>query len=142
MGEQLTVHALSQEFTVSERTLRRDFRERLSSLSLDYRQGTWSLSGLNEGMRTDRDILHFARVASTDQLFPVMDSKLISVLTDNSIESPFIVWQVPPERKPTHVGSFWRITQAIVDRALLDVTTAGQLYRWFAPYRLVFFDSS
>lgn len=142
MGEQLSVHALSQEFMVSERTLRRDFRERLSCLSLDYRQGAWSLSGLNEGVRTDRDILHFSRVTSTDQLFPVMDRKLISVLTDNSIESPFIVWQVPPERKPTHAGSFWRITQAIVDRALLDVTTAGQLYRWFAPYRLVFFDST
>lgn len=142
MGEQLSVQALSEEFAVSARTLRRDFRERLSCLLLDYRKGAWSLSNLNEGVRTDRDILHFARVTSTDQLFPVMDSKLISVLTDKSIESPFIVWQVPPERKPTHAGSFWRITQAIVDRALLDVTTAGKLYRWFAPYRLVFFDST
>lgn len=142
MGEHLPVQALSQEFMVSERTLRRDFRERLSCLSLDYHQGAWSLSNLNEGVRTDRDILRFARITSTDQLFPIMDSKLISVLTDNSIESPFIIWQVPPERKPTHPGSFWRITQAIVDRALLDVTTAGQLYRWFAPYRLVFFGST
>ncbi|KHE01485.1 transcriptional regulator [Pantoea stewartii] len=141
MGERLSVHALSQEFMVSERTLRRDFRERLSCLSLDYHQGAWSLSGLNEGVRTDRDILRFARVTSADQLFPVMDSKLISVLTDNSIESPFIVWQVPPERKPSNPASFWRITQAIRDRVLLDVTTTGQLYRWFAPYRLVFFGS-
>lgn len=141
MGEQLSVQALSQEFMVSERTLRRDFRERLSCLALDYRQGAWSLSSLNEGVRTDRDILHFARVTSTDQLFPVLDNKLISVLTDKSIESPFIVWQQSPERKPTHPSSFWRITQAIVDRVLLDVTTVGQHYRWFAPYRLVFFSS-
>lgn len=142
MGEQLSVQALLQEFMVSERTLRRDFRERLSCLSLDYRQGAWSLTSLNEGVRTDRDISHFARVISTDQLSPVMGSKLISVLTDKSIESPFIVWQVPPERKPTHSGNFWRITQAIVNRALLNVTSGEQLYRWFAPYRLVFFDSA
>lgn len=141
MGEQLSIQALSQEFMVSERTLRRDFRERLSCLSLDYRQGNWALSSLNEGMHSDRDILHFARVTSTDQLFPLMDRKLISVLRDKSIESPFIVCQVPLERKPINLGCFWRITQAIVDRALLDITSLGQLYRWFAPYRLVFFDS-
>lgn len=30
MGERLSVSGLSQEFRISERTLRRDFRERLS----------------------------------------------------------------------------------------------------------------
>jgi predicted DNA-binding transcriptional regulator YafY len=39
MGERLSVTGLSQEFRISERTLRRDFRERLSCLELTYQQG-------------------------------------------------------------------------------------------------------
>lgn len=141
MGERLSVTGLSLEFRISERTLRRDFRERLSCLELTYRQGCWSLAHQHEGLRTNRDILHFARVTRTEQLFPAMDNRLISVLTDSSVEPPFIVWQSPPERKPGPFGSFWRITQAILERTLLDLTVEGQHYRWFAPYRLIYFEN-
>ncbi|EWG73131.1 MULTISPECIES: DeoR family transcriptional regulator [unclassified Enterobacter] len=141
MGERLSVTGLSQEFRISERTLRRDFRERLSCLELTYQHGCWSLSQQHEGLRTNRDILHFARVTRTEQLFPAMDNRLISVLTDSSVEPPFIVWQSPPERKPGPFGSFWRITQAILERTLLDLTAEGLQYRWFAPYRLIYFEN-
>ncbi|QWC67496.1 WYL domain-containing protein [Enterobacter mori] len=139
MGERLSVTGLSREFCISERTLRRDFRERLSCLELTYQKGCWSLTHQHEGLRTNRDIQHFARVTRTEQLFPAMDNRLISVLTDSSVEPPFIVWQSPPERKPGPFGSFWRITQAILERTLLDLTAEGQQYRWFAPYRLIYF---
>jgi len=142
MGERLSVQALSQEFRVSERTLRRDFRERLVCLELTYQRGCWSLARQQEGIRTNRDILHFARVTRTEQLFPAMDNRLISVLTDSSVEPPYIVWQSPPEHRPGPFGSFWRITQAILERTLLDLTTEGQQYRGFAPYRLIYFDNS
>lgn len=141
MGERLSVTGLSQEFRISQRTLRRDFRERLSCLELTYQQGCWSLAHQHEGLRTNRDILHFARVTRAEQLFPAMDNRLISVLTDSSVEPPFIVWQSPPERKPGPFGSFWRITQAILERTLLDLTAEGQQYRWFAPYRLIYFEN-
>ncbi|QXB20643.1 WYL domain-containing protein [Lelliottia amnigena] len=142
MGEKLSVQALSEEFAVSARTLRRDFRERLSCLALKYHQGAWSLSPLHDGIRTNRDIIHFARVTRTEQLFPAMDNRLISVLTDASVEPPYIVWQSPPGHKPGPFGSFWRITQAILERTLLDLTVSGHPYRWFAPYRLIYFENS
>ncbi|WP_254056296.1 DeoR family transcriptional regulator [Enterobacter cloacae complex sp.] len=138
MGEQLSVQALSLEFQISERTLRRDFRERLSCLELTYRQGNWSLAQPLSGIHTNRAILHFARATSIEQLFPAMDNKLIAVLTDSSIPSPYIVWLSPPGRKPTPFGGFWRITQAILDRTLLDLTVDTEQYRWFAPYRLIY----
>ncbi|MGV4094398.1 WYL domain-containing protein [Citrobacter freundii] len=141
MGEQLSVTGLSREFRISERTLRRDFRERLSCLELTYQQGCWSLAHQHEGLRTNQDILHFARVTRTEQLFPAMDNRLISVLTDSTVEPPFIVWQSPPERKPGPFGSFWRITQAILERTLLDLTAEELQYRWFAPYRLIYFEN-
>ncbi|MEA3941133.1 WYL domain-containing protein [Enterobacter ludwigii] len=142
MGEQLSVRALSLEFQVSERTLRRDFRERLSCLELSYRQGSWSLAHPHYGTYTSREILHFARVTSLEQLFPAMDNKLIAVLTDSSIPSPYIVWLSPPGCKPTPFGGFWRITQAILDRTLLDLTVDTEQYSWFAPYRLIYFENS
>lgn len=142
MGEQLSVQALSAEFQISERTLRRDFRERLSCLELTYRQGSWSLVHPHTGTYTSREILHFARATSLEQLFPALDNKLIAVLTDSNIPSPYIVWLSPPGYKPTPFGGFWRITQAILDRTLLDLTADTQQYRWFAPYRLVYFENS
>ncbi|WPG19973.1 WYL domain-containing protein [Kosakonia cowanii] len=142
MGEQLSVQALSLEFQISERTLRRDFRERLSCLELAYRQGNWSLAQPLSGIHTNRAILHFARATSIEQLFPAMDNKLIAVLTDSSIPSPYIVWLSPLGRKPTPFGGFWRITQAILDRTLLDLTVDTEQYRWFAPYRLIYFENS
>ena len=42
-GETLFIRKLATEFGVSERTLRRDFRERLMYLDLDYYQGQCSL---------------------------------------------------------------------------------------------------
>ena len=66
MGERLSVSGLSQEFHISERTLRRDFRERLSCLELTYQQGCWSLAHQHEGLRTNRHIQHFARVTRTE----------------------------------------------------------------------------
>lgn len=142
MGEQLSVQALSLEFQISERTLRRDFRERLSCLDLTYRQGCWSLAHPQTGTYTSREILHFARVTSLEQLFPAMDSKLMAVLTDSSIPSPYIVWLSPPGHKPTPFGGFWRITQAILDCTLLDLIVDTEQYRWFAPYRLIYFENS
>ena len=97
---------MALEFKISERTLRRDFRERLSCLELIYRQGSWSLAQPLSGIHTNRAILHFARATSIEQLFPAMDNKLIAVLTDSSIPSPYIVWLSPPVRKPTPFGGF------------------------------------
>lgn len=142
MGERLSVKALSEEFIVSERTLRRDFRERLSCLALQYRQGFWSLSELQSGLRTNRDIIHFARITSIEQLFPALDTKLISILTDSTVESPYIVFLSPPDRKPTPFGGFWRITQAILERTLLSLTVGDKQYRGFSPYRLIYFENS
>ncbi|WJY14641.1 WYL domain-containing protein [Pectobacteriaceae bacterium CE90] len=141
MGETLSVRLLSEEFTVSERTLRRDFRERLVHLDLQYRRGHYSLSKSQRGVRSDRDIIHFSRVTCTEQLFPAMDSKLISILINNTVDSPYNVYLSPPDRKPTLFGGFYRITQAILDRVMTGLTVGGRQYRKLAPYKLIYFEN-
>lgn len=59
-GETLFIRKLATEFGVSERTLRRDFRERLMYLDLDYYQGQCSLRTDIHSTRQEIDILTFA----------------------------------------------------------------------------------
>ena len=59
-GETLFIRKLATEFGVSERTLRRDFRERLMYLDLDYYQGQCSLRSDIHSTRQEIDILTFA----------------------------------------------------------------------------------
>ncbi|HHR5143367.1 TPA: transcriptional regulator, partial [Escherichia coli] len=42
-GESLSLKTLSDEFGVTERTLQRDFHQRLVHLDLEYRNGRYSL---------------------------------------------------------------------------------------------------
>lgn len=141
MGEKLSLKALAQEFMVSERTLRRDFRERLICLELQYTRGYWSLAQPPDGIRTNQDILRFARVTCTEQLFPAMDRKLISILIDNTVDSPYIVYLSPPGKKPAVFGGFYRITQAILDCVLTGLTVGKQCYKSLAPYKLIYFEN-
>lgn len=43
LGESLSLKTLSDEFGVTERTLQRDFHQRLVHLDLEYRNGRYSL---------------------------------------------------------------------------------------------------
>lgn len=43
VGESLSLKTLSDEFGVTERTLQRDFHQRLVHLDLEYRNGRYSL---------------------------------------------------------------------------------------------------
>ena len=46
-GESLSLKTLSDEFGVTERTLQRDFHQRLVHLDLEYRNGRYSLRRLS-----------------------------------------------------------------------------------------------
>ena len=93
--------------------MRRDFRERLSCLELTYQQ-VLVTAHQHEGLRTNRHILHFARVTRTEQLFPAMDNRPISVLTDSSVEPPLSF--APHRAQAPSLRQFRRITQAILER--------------------------
>ena len=59
-GETLYVRKLAAEFGVSVRTLRRDFRERLMYLDLDYQSGYCRLRAGVSGAQGELDVLTFA----------------------------------------------------------------------------------
>ncbi|MCK1143539.1 WYL domain-containing protein [Providencia stuartii] len=89
--------------------------------------------------RTDKDILRFAAITHVTSLFPALDRKLLTVLLDPTIDSPFIVYHTPPEQRPSLFGGFYVLTQAIVKRRLLQFTHQGKSITNVAPYKLIYY---
>ena len=56
-GETLNMARLAAEFGVSVRTLRRDFRERLMYLDLEYRRGQYRLRSTGGGVQVRQQLL-------------------------------------------------------------------------------------
>ncbi|EKN3947806.1 WYL domain-containing protein [Yersinia enterocolitica] len=139
-GEGLSINALASEFNVSPRTLRRDFNQRLIYLDLEQVEGIYRLAKSPVGSRTDGDIIHFAKVTHMAQFFPALDSKLLSVLLNKNVGSPYVVYHAPPKNPPALFGGFYRITQAIIDNVFIELNVQGNEYPNLAPYRLVYFD--
>lgn len=139
-GEALSTGQLAGEFNVSERTLRRDFNQRLVYLDLECENGVYRLAKGRNGIRSDRDIISFARLTHVAQVFPSLDSRLLSLLLNGQHDSPFIVYHKPPASMPTLFGGFYRLTQAIVDQRRVSLRVGADYFPELAPYRLIYFD--
>ncbi|EEY5708897.1 DUF932 domain-containing protein [Escherichia coli] len=91
-GETLNMRKLAAEFGVSERTLHRDFRERLIYLDLEYQDGCCRLlTGGRQEIREEA-AMQFARQSGTGALFPDMDHHLVSSLLSSKDSSPCLIW--------------------------------------------------
>lgn len=80
-GETLSVRKLAAEFGVSARTLRRDFRERLMYLDLEYRNGLCRLPEHHNPARHGQDVLMFVRQTGMENVFPGLDNRLVNTLS-------------------------------------------------------------
>lgn len=92
-GETLSVNKLAVEFGVSVRTLRRDFRERLMYLNLEYRHGHCRLLSDPGMAQRAPGTLSFMRNVGLHDVFPETDLRLVNTLTDSEGISPCLVWQ-------------------------------------------------
>lgn len=93
-GETLNMARLATEFGVSVRTLRRDFRERLIYLDLEYRRGQCRLRSTGGGVQGELDALTFAHRAGLADIFPGLDRRLAGMLLTAG-GMPCLVWQPP-----------------------------------------------
>lgn len=69
-GENLNMRHLAEEFGVSVRTLRRDLRERLTGLDLEYNDGHCRLVTADSAGQRERSGLTLARQSDMEALFP------------------------------------------------------------------------
>ncbi|MGC0807313.1 WYL domain-containing protein [Pantoea agglomerans] len=136
-GETLNLSKLAVEFGVSVRTLRRDFRERLIYLDLEYHNGNCRLLTGGSVVRREHIALAFARQSGVAGLFPGLDHRLVNTLLESGIEAPCIVWQPASTIGESHQGIFQRITSAITGRRRITLLAEGHRCEQLAPYRLI-----
>lgn len=137
-GETLDMRLLAAEFGVSVRTLRRDFRERLMYLDLEYRDGTCRL--LSGSHQRELAVLAFARQSGVEALFPDMDNHMISSLLSGPGESPCLIWSESVPLSPSRSGLFTRLIRAISEHRRVTLLAEGCRCSGLAPYRLVLFN--
>ena len=141
-GETLNVRNLATEFGVSLRTLRRDFRERLIYLDLEYQQGLCRLASGVGQRHAEKDVLAFARRIGIADLVPGLDSQMIKALLSADDTSPCITWPVAfqPHRASLLSTHFGTLVDTITTRQRVLLLTPACRYERLAPYRLMFHD--
>lgn len=131
-GETLDMSLLAAEFGVSIRTLRRDFRERLMYLDLEYRDGTCRL--LSGSYQRELAVLTFARQSGVETLFPDMDNHMVSSLLSGPGESPCLIWAESEPLSPPRPGIFTRLVRAISEHRRVTLfrtcTIPPRTLRW------------
>lgn len=134
-GETLDLRKLATEFGVSVRTLRRDFRERLMYLDLEYRKGQCRL--LSGGRQRELAVMTFVRQSGVEALFPGMDNHLVASLLSGPGESPCLIWQGVAQASSPDLGVFTRLVSAVSEHRKVTLLGSGCRCTDLAPYRLV-----
>ncbi|EKN5936259.1 transcriptional regulator [Yersinia enterocolitica] len=135
-GETLNMARLATEFGVSVRTLRRDFRERLMYLDLEYRRGQCRLRSTGGGVQGELDALTFAHRAGLADIFPGLDRRLAGMLLTAG-DMPCLVWQPPQSMSQASSLVFYRLVSAITACQRVLLLADGERCDGLAPYRLI-----
>lgn len=135
-GETLNLQALSGEFGVSERTLRRDFYQRLVHLDIIGENGTYRLSE-NATRDYSPGALSFARSTGIARIIPSQSRQLMHLLMNETGTSPCFIWHDSPPSW-AHADSFHRLAEAIHQHQVVSLLVGGVRHDTLEPYRLIY----
>lgn len=125
-GESLSLKTLSDEFGVTERTLQRDFHQRLVHLDLEYRNGRYSLRRQSSPGAIP-EMLSFIQNTGIARILPLRNGRLITCLTDNQEPSPCLIWLPAPDITATFPECFSQLILAI--RQCIHISLMAE--RWY-----------
>lgn len=137
-GESLSIQSLADEFGVSERTLQRDFHQRLGHLDIIQDNGCYRLSS---DLHPDLSpvTLSFIRNTGIARIIPADDRELMNLLVGSSDPSPCFIWHSPLKPHVALPEFFTRLVRAISEQVHISVLIDGQRHDGLAPYRLIHF---
>ncbi|MFE3919516.1 helix-turn-helix transcriptional regulator [Escherichia coli] len=137
-GESLSLKALSDEFGVTERTLQRDFHQRLIHLDLENEEGRYRLRA-GVGQAFTPEMLSFIRNTGIAQILPVQNSRLMSWLTGDQASFPCLIWFSQLKVTATLPDCFSRLIQAIRQQLFISLLSDGRRHSSLEPYRLIYY---
>lgn len=135
-GESLSMKALSGEFGVSERTLRRDFHQRLLHLDITSNNGNWRLS-TNPMRDHTPGALAFARNTGIARLIPSQSRQLMQLLMDENGTSPCLIGHVQ-QQSGILPDCFQRLAEGIYHHRMVCLLVKGIRHDNLEPYRLIY----
>lgn len=135
-GESLYLKALMEEFGVSERTLQRDFHQRLLHLNIISENGRWRLDG-KRFSDSSLDVLAFMRNTGITPLFPSPDRRLMHWLAGETPHSPCIIWPSYHSLTTVSPACFHRLIQAVCQQSCIRVLVGEHIHDDLEPYRMI-----
>lgn len=136
-GESLYTHTLAEEFGVSERTLQRDFHQRLVHLNIAHDNGSYRLKGSPQHDHVPA-AFSFVRNTGIARIIPGQDRNLMSLLTDESGTAPCLIWHTPTAPHDKYSDSFQRLAEAIHRHCTVSLLVNGIRHEALEPYRLIY----
>ncbi|WP_257972077.1 helix-turn-helix transcriptional regulator [Vibrio parahaemolyticus] len=135
-GERLYLEELSREFGVSERTLQRDFNERLNYLPIQREGACYFLDPKVLGKQTNHEISTLLANMGLDTLFSGKHYLSNGVLNNKSTP-PFLFKNPWVEDISENASMFQKLIESVQQRHVISFVCDGQDYDQFHPYRLV-----
>ena len=90
-GETLNIKKLAGEYNTCEKTIYRDFTERLTFLSFKTSEKNWALSEHSVGRLNKRVIKNFATISGIRDLFPALDDNFLNALMKTEEQSAYLI---------------------------------------------------
>ncbi|ELB2078067.1 WYL domain-containing protein [Vibrio parahaemolyticus] len=135
-GERLYLEELSREFGVTERTLQRDFNERLSYLPIQREGACYFLDPKVLGRQTNNELSLLLLNMGFDALFSDKHY-LSSGVLNNKTTPPFLFKNPQIEDISDNASVFEKLIESIQRRSVISFSHEGTIYDEFHPYRLV-----
>lgn len=135
-GERLLLSTLAVEFGVTERTLQRDFNERLNYLPIEREGSSYYLNPRYLGNTRKSDIKPVLDMLGLSKIFPSFDALSFSRLSHSEVP-PFLFRDMKVEDISNYQATFKSLTLAIQNLQIISFTYKQQQYKDVSPYRLV-----
>lgn len=135
-GERLNLSELTNEFNVTERTLQRDFNERLNYLPIEREGATYYLDPSYLGRGKHINIKAILMKLGLARLFPAFNQLAFNQVSDQE-HSPFLFRDMKVEDISAYQECFKALTFAIQKRQLIQFIYKSQAYAEVEPYKLV-----
>jgi len=135
-GESLTLASLAIEFNVTERTLQRDFNERLNYLPIKRKASTYFMDPKYLGRQGYSDIKSMLDALGLNKIFPSFDALSFNRLEDSKV-APFLFRDMKIEDDSGYEETFKSLTLAIQNNQIVRFLYKCQTYLEVQSYRLV-----
>lgn len=136
LGEQVSVKELSDEYSVTVRTIQKDLN-RLSRLPIYNKGGVYHLDSAYLGKFGLEDIKLFIHASGNTGLYPELNHKLISLLLRQYNQETLKVIGHNYEEIDDRTEDFYRLQDFILKHQEIKFQYNERTYRGMRPYRLI-----